>query len=250
MVIADDCQVMAGGANIASEYLGPFPDANRWRDLSFILEGPAVNQFAEVFRSDWKFAGGDVLAPLQVSAPPVGGDAVVQVVPSGPDAPGDPVYDALLSAAFTAQKRIWIVTPYFVPDDALAQALRLAARRGVDVRILVPERSNHSLADQARGTYLREVQSAGGTIYFFTAGMVHAKAVLVDDLAVLGSANLDMRSLFLNFEIAVFVYRGEVLRDLERWFLALGDQVRVGAQEIGAVGEIFEGVVRLFAPLL
>lgn len=254
MLICDDVRVLAGGANIADEYLGPAPDKRRWQDLSFVLSGPAVSRYAEVFRADWQFASGEIIRPLEPPAPEPAADgeeAVLQVVPSGPDVLWDPLYDAILSAAFQARRRIWIVTPYFVPDDALAQSLRLAARRGVEVRILVPERSNHFLADRARGTYLREIQSAGGKIYFYSAGMVHAKLLLVDDrLALLGSPNFDMRSLFLNFEIALFSYSEPFVRRLETWSAPLFTQARLGVRPIGTLGEYFEGLVRLFAPLL
>src|SRR5207249_5836997 len=108
---------------------------------------------------------------------------------SGPDVTGDPLFDALISALFGASRRIWVVTPYFVPDEMLARALELAARRGVDVRLVVPARSNHPLADLARVSYLRQLHDAGGQVLLFAPGMVHAKAVLIDDdLAIVGSA--------------------------------------------------------------
>ena len=126
--------------------------------------------------------------------------------PSGPDVAGDPLYESLLALIFAARDRIWIVTPYFVPDEMLARALNLAARRGVDVRLIVPQRSNHITADLARAGYLRDLHTAGGRVLLYTPVMLHAKAVVFDDqLAVIGSANMDMRSLFLNYEVALFV---------------------------------------------
>ena len=104
--------------------------------------------------------------------------SVIQVVPSGPDVAGDPLYESLLALVFAARDRIWIVTPYFVPDEMLARALTLAARRGVDVRLIVPLRSNHITADLARAGYMRDLHMAGGCVLLYTPYMLHAKAVV------------------------------------------------------------------------
>ncbi|MDZ7697065.1 MAG: phospholipase D-like domain-containing protein [Deltaproteobacteria bacterium] len=254
MVIVDEERVMAGGTNIAKEYIGPRFDPKRWHDLSFVLEGPAVRHYIEVFRSDWKFASGESIHPNQAGQKTLStsdGDAVVQVVPSGPDVPGDPLYDTLLSIVFAAKRRLWIVTPYFVPDEALSQAMSVAAHRGVDLRILVPEKSNHRLADLARGTYLRDIQGAGGHILLYTKGMVHAKVLLMDhDLIMIGSANLDMRSLFLNYETALFAYSKGAIQDVETWIMDLEKGTRTGVKDVGTLRDLGEGVVRMVAPLL
>ncbi|MBN1346357.1 MAG: cardiolipin synthase [Phycisphaerae bacterium] len=254
IVLADGCRAMAGGTNIAGEYIGPVPKPGRWRDLSFVLEGPAAGYYSEVFRLDWEFAGRERLEPLAELPGPIGGDgdgSVVQVVPSGPDVPGDPLYSAILSSAFAATERLWIVTPYFVPDDALAQALALAAHRGIDLRIHVPETSNHRMADYARGPYLREIQAAGGEIQLYTKGMVHAKIVLMDDVvAMIGSANLDMRSLFLDYEVMSLAYSRQDIRAVEDWIRRLETDSRIGVDDVGALRDLWEGVVRMVAPLL
>jgi cardiolipin synthase len=109
--IGDDCRVVAGGANIACEYMGPMPDPKRWRDLSFLLEGPAVLEYADMFRADWLFATGEALAPAEPAGGKPVGDVVAQVLPSGPDVPGDPFYAVLLAAAFAAKRRLWLMTP-------------------------------------------------------------------------------------------------------------------------------------------
>ena len=123
---------------------------------------------------------------------------------------------------FDARQRIWIATPYFVPDSALIRGLVLAARRGVDVRVVVPARSNHITADYAGASYLRQLAAEGGQICCYQPGMLHAKCVLVDQaLAVIGSANLDMRSLFLNYEIALFQSSPTELAACEAWFTSV-----------------------------
>jgi cardiolipin synthase len=253
LIIADGRRVMAGGTNIGREYIGPTPKAGRWRDLSFVLEGPAVSHYAEIFRSDWKFASGESIgldSEMACSLPEDAG-SVVQVVPSGPDVVGDPLYDAILSAMFAAKKRLWVVTPYFIPDEALLQALTLAAHRGIDVRILVPQKSNHAMADLARGTYLRQVQAAGGKVLLYTDGMMHAKVLLMDnELAMIGSANMDIRSLFLDYEVAMFAYGEAEVRATEAWVEATMKNTRSGVKPAGTIRDLCEGVVRLAAPLL
>jgi cardiolipin synthase len=142
-----------------------------------------------------------------------------QLIPSGPDHVDDTVYSLMLSAAYHARERILAVTPYFVPDDALLSAWCLACRRGIDVTLLMPERSNHPLADLARERSLRQLQQAGGRVLLFPA-MMHAKAVVVDDqLALCGTVNLDARSLFLNFELMVAFYDRRRIDWLTDWII-------------------------------
>jgi cardiolipin synthase len=253
-VIADGCRIWGGGTNIAREYIGPAPEPGRWRDLSFLLEGPATRQYLDIFRSDWQFATGKQL-PGQMgcsgSATITPGAATVQVVPSGPDVNGDPLYSAMVSAAFQARRRLWVVTPYFIPDETLAQALHLAAHRGVDVQVLIPAASNHRLADMARGPYLRDLQKAGGKVLLYPDGMVHGKALLADDtLGVVGSANFDMRSLFLNFETGLLVYSQAEIKDISSWIESLASNCRRGVRDVGVLRDLGEGVARMMAPML
>jgi cardiolipin synthase len=179
------------------------------------------------------------------------GDASLQVVASGPDVPDDTYYDAVLSALFQARERIWIATPYFIPDEAITRGLVLAARRGVDVTVLVPLRSNHLSADIAGGSYLRQIVKAGGHVRPFARGMMHAKVMLIDhDVAVLGSANLDMRSLFLDYEIALFVYTRPEIERFGAWFDALLAECDQALPEPGRVRVLAEDFGRLLAPLM
>jgi cardiolipin synthase len=247
IIVVDGRLAIVGGMNLASEYMGPTPSPDRWRDLSARVVGPAVDDLDEVFRADWQFAAGEALAPV----PACGADATaqIQVIGSGPDVESDILYDALLTAVFGARARLWIATPYFVPDEALARGLVLAARRGVDVRIVVPARSNHRTADYAGASYLREVARAGGKICCYLPSMMHGKSVLVDDaLAVLGSANLDMRSLFLNYEISVFCSSAAEIAAVAAWFDTLWASCG-GLPTAGRARGIVESVARLVAPL-
>jgi cardiolipin synthase A/B len=258
IVIADGRRAVVGGMNVAREYMGPHAFAGRWRDLSLRIEGPAVADIAAIFAGDWQFASGEALDPARSAPAPAsdslaGGDGgsggEAQVVASGPDVASDIIYDALISAVFEARQRIFIATPYFVPDEALARALVLASRRGVDVRVVVPRKSNHLFADLAGAGYLRQVAAAGGRIRCYEPGMMHAKVALVDErIAVVGSANMDMRSLFLDYEIALFLYSPVEIARVSAWFESLsadcGDlqqasKLRAAAEDLG----------RLLAPL-
>jgi cardiolipin synthase len=250
IAIFDDAVVISGGTNIAQEYIGPTPSTSRWKDCSVRITGPAVHTYIETFSSDWRFSSGEKYAGSYSSTAMADGQTV-QVVPSGPDVPGDPLYDAIMSMTYLATDRIWLVTPYFVPDDALCTALAAAARRGTQVHILVPDHSNHGLADWARGTYLRECQEAGATILRYMPGMVHGKVMLMDDeLAIVGSANLDMRSLFLNYESAMLMYSQKGIKDVESWINGLAKECETGVKPVSHLRGVGEGIARMFGPLL
>ncbi|MCF7975477.1 MAG: PLDc N-terminal domain-containing protein [Phycisphaerae bacterium] len=254
IVAVDEQIVMAGGTNIGEVYIGPETSARRWCDIAFRLQGPSVRHYVDVFCEDWAFASGETLTREprgQVGGRDSGDHCLVQVVPSGPDVPNDALYDVLLSAVYGARQRVWIVTPYFVPDEALSQALELAARRGVEVRLLLPEKSNHPLADIVRGNYLRRLQHAGASIHLYLPTMMHAKMVLIDhEVLVVGSANIDIRSLFLNYEVALLCYTGSVIDEAEQWIDTLKPHCRVGVAEAGLARSLFEGVMHILAPLL
>jgi cardiolipin synthase len=262
IIVVDNQRAIIGGMNLSGEYMGPTPDPKRWRDLSLLVEGPAVADLAALFRSDWLFATGEDLGPVVRPAPLLepfddGRDAgscrnPVQVVASGPDVVGDPLYESLIAALFTATTRIWVVTPYFVPDEMLARALEIAARRGVEVILVVPRHSNHWTADLARAGFLRQVFKAGGRIRLYEPVMLHAKALLIDDnLAVIGSANMDMRSLFLNYEVALFLYGPDQVEETAAWVRSLMPDAPAGLPPSRSwAAELTGNVVRLLSPLL
>lgn len=250
IIVIDHHRVMAGGTNIGSEYLGPTPSERRWKDLAFVLEGPCTRHYWEVFWADWEFAAGSGPATDFVPEPRDKGHDVVQIVPSGPDVQNDALYDALLSAIYAAERRIWIVTPYFVPDESLIQALMLASRRGVDVHVVMPQRSNHPLADLVRGYYLRQMQATGVTIHLYQRGMLHAKVIVTDDCAMVGSANIDIRSLFLNYEISMLCYTHDLIDQVTQYIDSILPDCRTGIGPAGTVRNLCESTVGILAPLL
>jgi cardiolipin synthase len=255
ITIVDNHTVVAGGANIGVESMNMSDHPAQWKDLAFVMRGPAVRHWLNIFAHDWEFAAKETLTEEQLQNPhdmnETKGQAVVQVVPSGPDVAGDALHDALLSMIYAAQKRFWVVTPYFVPNEALCQALMLAARRGVDVRVVLPVRSNHIPPDIVRGIPLRQFQEAGGLVMFYTPKMLHAKVVLADDeVAVLGSANMDIRSLLLNYEAAMFVYSAEEIHAVQEYIEDLMAQSSCGIGKASLIRQLGESIVRLVSPLL
>ena len=251
MVIVDNKIAMLGGMNLAKEYLGDTADSARWHDLSVLVAGPIVADIYTIFRADWKFAAHEVLPVIKQPDADAKQDVGIQLVPSGPDVKEDPLYDTVLASIFNARKRIWVVTPYFIPDEMLTRALCIAAKRRLDVRIIVPLVSNHRMADFARRGYLRQIQEAGGRIYSFKPGMLHGKLILADDtLGIIGSMNMDARSFFLNYEAAIFIYSESVVKQLDSWVSDIMSQCKTGVKKASTVGGFIEGIVRLFAPLL
>jgi cardiolipin synthase len=206
MALADGMRLWCGGRNFAAEYFEGTPRRKPWADLSFDLAGPLAAQALALFERDWSVSSGSPLA-ANIEAAPAGAEPMAQLIASGPDQPDDTIHDILVSACFKASRRIVASTPYFVPGDTLLMALSLAARREVVVDLIIPLRSNHRMADFARHRALRALAAAGARIWL-TPGMSHAKAVIFDDdLALAGSANLDSRSLFLNYEMMIAFYR-------------------------------------------
>jgi cardiolipin synthase len=253
IIIVDNQTAILGGMNLASEYMGSLPSPERWKDLSLLVQGPVVAHVADIFRSDWKFASKVTLSSNTINLPLMQSDcnAVTQLVASGPDVRNDSLRNEILTAIFRADRRIWIVTPYFVPDELLLEALCIASRRNVDVSILLPRKSNHRLADLVREGYLTRVQEAGAGIWLYQPHMLHAKAILVDEsIVIVGSANMDMRSLLLNYEIALCIYDADAIGQMESWMLSLKADCCGREMKTKSVFGLIESVGRLLAPLL
>ena len=220
LVIADGARVWSGGRNLAAEYFTGENGRTPWVDLSFDTQGPLAAALDRVFLSDWDFATGGALQNASVFAIEAAQNAVCDArpVPSGPDFADDTLHALLLLACYRARSSIRIATPYFVPDDSLLRALCLAAQRGVKVRLLMPARSNHRLADLARRRALLQMEGAGAQIRMVPV-MLHAKLVAIDDSwLLLGSANIDARSLFLNYELMVELQDPTTISTALSWY--------------------------------
>jgi cardiolipin synthase len=259
IAIFDHQTAIVGGHNLAREYMGPTPFRKRFHDFGAVIEGPAAELLHEVFLADWSFASNADLNALhgeiQIDLGAPQGPSEIQVVASGPDVDGDPIYESLISMIQEAERSIWVVTPYFIPDEVLFRSLMVKARAGHDVTIIVPARSNHRIADYARRYYLRELAKAGVRVRLFHHGMLHSKGVIVDDrLALMGSANFDLRSLLVNFEIGVLLYSEPDVLAMKAWATDLFNQSHAPkpgqAKPSNLIGAIAEDLSRLLAPLL
>ena len=258
IAIFDHRVAALGGRNLAVEYMGPTPLKRRWRDLGGVVEGPAVRVLDELFLADWAFASGQPLARLQqelpAEAPAAAGDSEVQIVASGPDVSGDPLYEGILSLVQQAERSVWIVTPYFIPDEVLFRSLLVQARAGIDIRLVVPARSNHPITDLARRHYLRGLQAAGAKVLLYGPGMLHAKMLLVDEqTGLFGSANMDLRSLFLNFEVGAVTYSPAEARAIGGWMEEIFGHSKPMPEhhpERRFFPHLGEEAARLLAPLL
>jgi cardiolipin synthase len=231
----------------------------RWRDLGAAIDGPAAALLNEVFIADWCFATRQppetLHAEFSDQAVEPCGEGELQVVASGPDVPGDPLYEGIVAMIQEAERSIWIVTPYFIPDDVLLRSLIVKARAGRSVTLVVPARSNHRIADFARRQYLRELRKAGARLLLYTPGMLHAKAIIIDDqLALFGSPNFDVRSLFVNFEVGVLAHSKPEVAAITAWAEALMKEcVEFKADpnpKRKIFGNVAEDISRLLAPLL
>jgi cardiolipin synthase len=258
IAVFDHRSAIMGGHNLAREYMGPVAATERWRDFGMVVEGPAVELLNEVFLADWCYASGQSSDALHLAggAPELDarGSGELQIVASGPDVPGDPLYEGIISFIQEAKQRIWIITPYFIPDEVIFRSLLVKARTGHEVKLVVPARSNHPVADYARRYYVRELQKAGVEVLLYQPGMMHSKGMIVDGhVGLLGSANFDMRSLFVNFEIGVFVYSEPEVRAMRAWAEELIGHSRPMAVEQPRrrlPRNLAEDLSRLFAPML
>ncbi len=258
ILIVDGHTAMVGGMNLSNNFMGPTPDPKRFLDCAVFLTGKPVKDIEEIFIRDWEFTTEEKL-PLQnpeSTDPPKETNShlksLIQIAGSGPDVPDDTIYDAILTACMEAKERIWILTPYFVPDEPILKTLILQTRAGVDVSILLPKKSNHLTADYARGPALRELLENGANIWFYPKGMMHAKLLIFDRfLAITGSPNLDIRSMYLNFEIALFHYSPMEIDCVAGWFSQLLNQSETIKKLSESKTQIFlENLSSLIAPLI
>ncbi len=247
----DQTTLLSGGMNLSNEYMGEADGTKRWEDILYYLKGPAVHNFYSIFHNDWVYATKEEKKNDLKMNEEYKGDSIVQVVPSGPDIHRDALYETLLNAIYSAKERIWIVTPYFVPDENMVQALVIAHHKGVDVKLITPKNSDHFIADMGRSPYMRELYEIGADVVLYEGEMLHAKAILFDDLGgMVGSVNLDNRSLFLNYEVVTFVYSPKFIESIEMWMEKLMQNSTRGMQKPTKVREAVENIMKVFAPLL
>ncbi len=222
ILVVDGRVAFTGGLNIGDEYLGQDPKFGFWRDTHMRIYGPAVQSLQRVFLEDWHFATEElVFGPAYYPPfPDPPGISLIQVVHSGPDADYKVIRETYFAGILRGRRRVWIASPYFVPDTGILDALILAARSGVDVRFLGLFRPDKWVPFLAARYYWSDLLEAGVQVYQYTRGMMHSKYMLIDgEWASVGTANLDNRSLYLNYEVNCLVYDPVVVAALEEQFL-------------------------------
>jgi cardiolipin synthase len=259
IVIVDGQRAFIGGHNVGVEYLGGNPRLSPWRDTHIEARGPIVASVQFIFVEDWHWATQRLprLEPSQAEHPESAGEADMHclVIAPGPADKEETGSLFFVQAINAAQSRVWITTPYLVPDEAVFSALRLAVMRGVDVRILIPSRRDHYVVFEASKIYAYDLVRAGVRIFRYVPGFLHQKVVLVDDVAAaIGSANLDNRSFRLNFEIMVLTIDHAFALEVEAMLVRDFDEAREvdrgEYRDAPALRRIAMHVARLFSPIL
>lgn len=222
LIVCDGRIGFTGGMNLSDVHTSEFAGATAWRDTHVRIDGSAVRSLQRVFVEDWMYSA-NITLPFDEAyfpAPTTTGHQLVQVVASGPDLSVFAIHKMYFAAINQATHRVWITTPYFVPDEAMLAALVSAAMRGVDVRVIVPAKGDSKLVDLAARSYFPDLLDVGARLFEYTPRFVHAKTMVVDDdVAVIGTANFDNRSFRLDFEIAAVVYGHELNARLASTFM-------------------------------
>lgn len=247
-----------GGMNVADRYIDGGQDFNLWRDAHLRIKGPAAGALQYSFAVDWNFMGKPLIecdTPKSAEKGRLPEGAGMQLLTSGPTSQWSNISFLFIKAIGNARKRVYMQTPYFLPTEGLLKALQTAALSGVDVRLMLPRRSDSRMLDAASHSYILECLRAGIKVYFFNAGMLHAKTLLVDDeFASVGSTNLDFRSFEHNFEANMQIYSKEFNSRLAEMYIHdMHESERVHQaqwQQRPLMKKAVESVTRLLSPIL
>jgi cardiolipin synthase A/B len=257
IIVIDGMIGFVGGLNIGDEYLGRNKNYGFWRDTHLMLRGEAVRSLQLIFLQDWyymtnhSFLTAEYLSP-QIDEKNHGG---VQLIAGGPDSEWSVIKNIFFSMITSAKESVWIASPYFIPDEDIFSALKVAALSGIDVRLLVPNRPDKRIVFHASRSYFPELLEAGVKVYEYERGFMHSKIVIVDhELASIGTSNMDMRSFHLNFEVNAFLFRtkstqklvAEYINDLE--YAIQLELTSFKKRHIGL--RLIESTARLLSPLL
>ncbi|MFP4199772.1 MAG: cardiolipin synthase, partial [Halanaerobium sp.] len=246
-----------GGINIGDEYLGHSRRFGDWRDTHLRLKGESVDSLQYRFLLDWNFATGNDLVGEQRYFPEkeLTGNVACQIVSSGPDSKEAEIKSLFLKMIYEAEKSIYIQTPYFIPDQSMLEALKLAAHSGVDVKIMIPDRGDHPFVYAANNSFIGELLDSGACCYRYTKGFLHSKTLSIDSRVLsIGTTNMDVRSFKLNFEINAFIYDREVAGYHDQIFEEDLENSKEITREVyearGWTMKIRESVSRLLSPIL
>lgn len=252
-----------GGFNIGDDYLSRIPEWAPWRDTAVEIRGISVIAMQIRFLLDWNYANKeDQIEVFRRYFPDITEDSTencgnvpVQIVSGGPDNYWNPIKESYLKMINLATESVYIQTPYFIPDESIMDALRIAALSGIDVRIIIPSKPDHLFVYWAGYSYIEQLFDAGVKAYTYNEGFIHAKTIVVDDVAAsVGSANWDVRSFRLNFETNAIMYDRDIAEELKEYFLKdLLDCTELTSERISSLPKITRlklSVSRLFSPLL
>ena len=246
-----------GGINIGDEYLGFSERFGEWRDTHLKIIGESVKSQQYRFLLDWKFASGKDLLEEEKFFPEskIKGDSAIQIVSSGPDSREAEIKAMFLKMIYEAEKTIYIQTPYFIPDQSMLEALIIASRSGVDVKIMIPDRGDHPFVYAANNSFVGQLLDAGARCYRYTKGFLHSKTICIDSRVLsIGTTNMDVRSFKLNFEINAFVYdqaKAKYHDNLFKEDLEFSNEItKEEFENRGWTMKLRESVSRLLSPIL
>jgi cardiolipin synthase A/B len=255
ILIVDGNLAFTGGANIGRDYLGKLT-SQQWRDYIVKVTGPACLQLQDVFGQDWQFTTGEDLSdPKYYPAAKKAGDSIVQVLESGPDSDFHSLHQAVFLMINNAREEISLMTPYFIPDGALYTSLIIARLRGVRVRLLLPLKNDSTVVQMASRSFYDDLLKVGIEIHEYQPKILHAKLLTIDHhWVVLGSANMDIRSFRLNFELNLMVWSSELSRRAKEFFeeeLQHSKQILLEEfQKRPLAQKLLENACRVFSPIL
>lgn len=259
IVVIDGKVAFVGGINVSDKYINPAPSGLFWRDTHLMIKGNSAMALQHVFLSDWNFCSGEDI-PINSTYFPSGPKAekpayLTQIASSGPDSDLPNILYATIQAISSAEKEILLTTPYFIPDISLQEALIIAALSGIDIKLLVPKDGDSAIVNLASQWYFEELLKVGVRIYRYKKGFVHAKTLVTDSkLASVGTANLDLRSFDLNFEVSAFVYDPKVAEQLTLSFYEdLKDSEEIILDQWkkrSRFRKLSEKIVRLISPFM
>ncbi|MEG0857149.1 MAG: cardiolipin synthase [Terrisporobacter sp.] len=256
IVVIDGKIGYTGGINIGDEYIGKNKKFGYWRDTHIKVEGTSVYMLQMIFLTDWYYNTKEVLLEERFFPKFKNiGNSMLQIVASGPDSDWESMHYAYFYAICQAKKSIYIETPYFIPDESLLKALKCAALSGVELKILFPKIADHKIVNTASYSYFDDILKSGGEVYLYNKGFLHSKLIIIDDfMASTGSANMDLRSFKLNFEVNAFIYDKTVINEMKKDFFEDLQNSEILDKELfenrSMIHKMKESISRLFSPIL
>jgi len=256
IIVIDGVSAFVGGLNIADRYMGRNEEIGFWRDTHLLIQGDAAKSLQIVFLTDWYFVSNQLIdAQNYFPEIPVSNKCLVQIASSGPDSDWASIMQSYFYAISTAKDYVYISTPYLFPNESILTALKTTALSGVDVRIILPKKSDSALMHWGAMSYIEELLESGIKIYMYKKGFTHSKLMICDDVfSSVGTANLDIRSFDQNFEVSALIYDETLTKELKCSYL---DDLSYCEQTLfedfawrSTQNKIKEALARIFSPLL